>query len=157
MLKGFFRKRLPYRVSGKSWLLVAAQLGAIGYLSFSAPLISRSLEFLFAELAGILLMFSGIIRLSWISFSVFPEPRPDGRLETSGIYSVIRHPMYAGLLLISAVLVLDFPSIFRLLAWLLLVAVLLKKISQEEKWLTERYLEFAEWAGKTDRLIPFLW
>jgi protein-S-isoprenylcysteine O-methyltransferase Ste14 len=157
MFSDFFRKRLPYRVSAQSWAWVLTQFSCLAFLSFSAPLICLSIPSLMVEMAGILLAISGLFRLSWTSFSVFPEPRPDGRLETSGIYSLIRHPMYAGLLIIGTVLVYDFPGIFRFTALFILAGIFILKIRMEEKWLAERYPEFGKWKTRTFRLIPFIW
>jgi protein-S-isoprenylcysteine O-methyltransferase Ste14 len=157
MLQGFFKKKLPYRVSGISWILVGLQFTALAYITFSAPLVCISLMGLFAELGAIMLIMSGVFQLSWTSFSVFPEPRPDGKLETEGIYAWIRHPMYAGILLITFLLVLDYPSINRVLSALILTIVLLIKIRHEEKWLLDRYPQFTDWKKSSDRLIPFVW
>ncbi len=156
-MKGFFRKRLPYPVSGLSWIWVSLQFLCIVYLSLSAPLIADHLSLLLLELAGILLTAAGLLKLNWQSFSVFPEPRPDGRLETKGIYAFIRHPMYAGVLLTGLVLVIEFPSFLRILSLSLLSLVILLKIQKEEGWLEEKYPEFKDWKSRTNRIIPFLW
>lgn len=152
-----FKKRLPYPVSAASWLWVGTQFVCIAYLSLSAPLVAGRLFMLLFELTGILLTAAGLLKLNWISFSVFPEPRPDGRLETTGIYSFIRHPMYAGVLLTALVLVWEFPSFFRIISLLLLSAVLTRKILLEERWLKEKYPDFENWKNQTDRIIPFVW
>ena len=133
------------------------QMLALFYLAISAPLLARKLGFLLWELAGILIVISGLIGLNWKSFSVFPEPRPDGKLVTTGIYAFIRHPMYAGILAITSVLVLDFPSWPRAFALLILITVFLIKIQKEERWLAAQYPDSKDWRDKTDRLIPFLW
>jgi protein-S-isoprenylcysteine O-methyltransferase Ste14 len=156
-LRKLFKKRAPYPVSIASAGLVILQMLALFYLAISAPLLARKLGYLLWELAGILIVISGLIGLNWKSFSVFPEPRPDGKLVTTGIYAFIRHPMYAGLLAITSVLVLDYPSWPRALALLILTIVFLIKIQKEERWLAIQYSESKDWRNKTDRLIPFLW
>jgi len=156
-LKKLFKKRLPYPVSNASSGLVILQMLALIYLAVSAPLLARNLGFLLWEMAGIVLVISGLIGLNWKSFSVFPEPRPDGKLITTGIYAFIRHPMYAGILAITYVLVLDFPTGPRALALLILTSVFLVKIQKEERWLAAQYPDSEDWRKKTDRLIPFIW
>ena len=154
---GFFRKRLPYPVSGKSWLLVCLQFISLLYLSISAPMLAAHLSGLFLELAGIFLAMSGLIKLNWKSFSVFPEPRPDGQLETGGIYAIIRHPMYAGVLLIAGTLVWEYPSDLRVACLLVLITVLILKINMEEAFLEKKYPSFQSWKKSSNRLIPFIW
>jgi protein-S-isoprenylcysteine O-methyltransferase Ste14 len=156
-MKDFFRKRLPYPVSVRSWIWVSLQFFCIAYLCLSAPLIAEHLSLLLPELTGILLIAAGLLKLNWQSFSVFPEPRPDGRLETKGIYAFIRHPMYAGVLLTGLVLVVEFPSFFRILSLGILSLVIILKIQKEEAWLEEKYPEFKDWKSRTNRLIPFIW
>jgi len=156
-LRKLFKKRAHYPVSIASAVLVILQMLALFYLAISAPLLARNLGFLLWELAGILIVISGLIGLNWKSFSVFPEPRPDGKLVTTGIYAFIRHPMYAGILAFTSVLVLDYPSWPRALALLILTTVFLIKIQKEERWLENQYPESKDWRDKTDRLIPFIW
>jgi protein-S-isoprenylcysteine O-methyltransferase Ste14 len=157
-MKRPFRKRLPYPVSGISWLLVSLQFFSLLYLAISAPLLAAHLTGLFIELGGIFLTLSGLIKLNWKSFSVFPEPRPDGQLETSGIYAFIRHPMYAGVFCIAVVLVFEFPSFLRILCLFILAIVFFLKIKKEERQLCARYPnEFDAWKKTSDRIIPFVW
>ena len=156
-MKTLFKKRLPYPVSGISWLLVLIQFSLLGYLSISAPLLASHLYALLLELGGILVAIAGLIRLNWISFSVFPEPRPDGRLETRGIYAILRHPMYAGLMLVAIVLTTEFPSALRITGTLLLCSVFIVKIKKEELLLEKKYPEFQAWKKTSNRLIPFVW
>lgn len=156
-MKGIFRKRLPYPVSGVSWLLVTLQFLSLLYLSLSAPLLSGHLSSLILELAGIMMVMTGLIQLNWRSFSVFPEPRPDGQLETKGIYAIIRHPMYAGILLLSMILVFEFPSALRIFSLMILTSVFLIKIKKEERLLEKKYTAFTDWKKTSNRLIPFIW
>ena len=156
-MKGLFSKRLPYLVSGRSWLLVCLQLVSLLYLAISAPVMAAHLSGLFIELAGIILAGSGLMKLNWKSFSVFPEPRPDGQLETGGIYAFIRHPMYAGVFLIASTLVWEYPSALRIACLILLGTVFILKINIEEAYLEKKYPSFQSWKKTSNRLIPFVW
>jgi protein-S-isoprenylcysteine O-methyltransferase Ste14 len=156
-MNGLFRKRLPYPVSGRSWLLVCLQFVSLLYLAISAPVLAAHLIGLFMELIGIFLASSGLMKLNWKSFSVFPEPRPDGQLETGGIYAFIRHPMYAGIFIIAAILVWEYPSALRITCLLLLSTVFILKINIEEAFLEKMYPSFPSWKKTSNRLIPFVW
>jgi len=89
------------------------------------------------------------------SFRVLATPNSCG-LKTGGLYGLVRHPMYLGLILVGFGICLD----SRPLAWLFfgfLVMVLLSKISLEERYLASAYPEYATYRTNTKSLIPFLW
>lgn len=87
-----------------------------------------------------------------------PEPRPTNSLVTSGVYSVVRHPMYGALVLFSAgvALVTDDGSRFVLAS--LLALVLSRKADFEERELTKRHgADYTEYKRSTKKLVPWLW
>jgi protein-S-isoprenylcysteine O-methyltransferase Ste14 len=80
------------------------------------------------------------------------------RLLTSGLYSRIRHPSYAGWLL----MVLGFSLVFRsapgLVVVLLTLYVLARRIEAEESFLREHFGEaWRRYAATTRRLVPGVW
>jgi protein-S-isoprenylcysteine O-methyltransferase Ste14 len=89
--------------------------------------------------------------------SPYPEPKEQARLLDTGPYRYIRNPMYSGALLAMTALLLDSFSLMRLVAFILLTAVFLSKISIEEKLLTEKFKEYASYKSHTRRLIPFIY
>ncbi len=88
------------------------------------------------------------------SMSPMPRPRSDGRLVESGIYTRLRHPIYAGLMLAS----LGWSALAQVAeafaAALLLVAFLDAKARREEAWLLERYDGYAEYRRRSKRFLP---
>jgi protein-S-isoprenylcysteine O-methyltransferase Ste14 len=149
--------RMKQKISLKSWILVAIQLGCLFYIYYSAPLKAIRIDLQIWELSGLFLAISGLFGLSWHSFSVFPEPKTKGRLITDGIFSFIRHPMYAGVLVVVGTLVIQFFTVPRLICLLILAAVFILKIVDEEVFLSKRFSEYADYQQKTNRLIPFIW
>ncbi len=149
--------QMKQKISPKSWILVAIQLGCLFYIYYSAPLKAIRIDLQIWELSGLFLAISGLFGLSWHSFSVFPEPKTKGRLITDGIYSFIRHPMYAGVLIVVGTLVIQFFAIPRLICLLVLATVFILKIVEEEAFLSKRFPEYADYQKKTNRLIPFIW
>lgn len=149
--------KMPYRTSAESKILVAIQAVLLVFLSTGGPHLSHRIELLIWELTGIALAFAALLGLNRESFSVFPEPRPTGRLVTGGVYAYLRHPMYAGVLLIFATLVAGCFSLPRLLGLLALGLVLVRKIFLEEAALEIRYPEYGIYKQQTSRLIPFVW
>ncbi len=91
------------------------------------------------------------------NFNMTPDPKSGARLVTGGPYRLIRHPMYTALLLITAALLAESYSLFRLVAWLMLFVDLAVKLHYEESLLLQRYPEYTSYLTHSKRLIPFLY
>ncbi len=127
-----------------------------GLLTFAA---SDGLRWLGLTLyvAGNALAFAAVKTLGK-QYSVYVTLQDEHRLVTSGIYGLIRHPIYLRALLVF----LGLPLIFR--SWLFLVLLPLgglfvaARIRAEEKLLAERFgAEFEAYRRRTWRLVPFLY
>ena len=88
------------------------------------------------------------------SFSVMPEAR---KLVTSGLYARIRHPLY----LVEEITVLGVFLQFRSWQGLVILAVhfyfQIRRMDFEEGILGKTFPTYAEYAGRTNRLIPGLY
>jgi len=80
-------------------------------------------------------------------------------LVQSGPYHFIRHPAYAGYLLIAMGLALGYSSLTGLVAIVtLLLPSLLYRMNVEEKLLFEHFGEvYRRYRNRTKRLIPGIW
>lgn len=79
-------------------------------------------------------------------------------LETGGLYRVIRHPSYLGLLLGLFGWALVFRSAIGVLVSLLLIPPLVARINSEEALLESEFGErYAEYRRRTWRLLPFVY
>jgi protein-S-isoprenylcysteine O-methyltransferase Ste14 len=79
-------------------------------------------------------------------------------LETSGVYGVIRHPSYLGMIVNTVGWCLAFRSVAGLLLSALLVPPLLARIHAEEKLLQNQFGdEYADYRAHTSRMIPGLY
>jgi protein-S-isoprenylcysteine O-methyltransferase Ste14 len=88
-------------------------------------------------------------------FSGLVAIQPGHALVTSGIYGVIRHPSYLGLLINSLGWSLAFRSGVGVLLTVLLVPSLLARINAEENLLHSQFGdEYDEYRSHTSRLIP---
>ena len=73
-----------------------------------------------------------------------------------GPYEIIRHPIYAGYLLIMiSIIELDF-SFLRLIALIILTVAIFMKILREEHTMTLEVDEYKEYMKKTKAFIPYL-
>jgi protein-S-isoprenylcysteine O-methyltransferase Ste14 len=88
-------------------------------------------------------------------FSGLVAIQPGHTLVTSGIYGLIRHPSYLGLLVNSLGWSLAFRSVVGVLLTLLLIPPLLARIDAEEKLLRAQFRdEYNAYCARTSRLIP---
>ncbi len=83
-----------------------------------------------------------------------PIPKEDGALAQEGIYRFVRHPMYTGVLVAAAGVLVWGASLAHLVAWLFLLAVLSAKVSFEEMLLSEKYPEYGKYKQRTGRFFP---
>ena len=91
------------------------------------------------------------------SLTPFPKPPAQGQLVRRGIYSIVRHPIYTGLIALSFGWACLWNS-GRGVALALTQAVLLDiKARREEQWLREKFPDYDEYAVKVRRLIPWLY
>jgi protein-S-isoprenylcysteine O-methyltransferase Ste14 len=91
-------------------------------------------------------------------FSGLVAIQPGHKLLTSGIYSVIRHPSYLGLLLNSLGWSLAFRAGAGVLVTVLLIPPLLARINAEENLLHTQFGdEYDAYRARTSRLIPGVW
>ena len=88
-------------------------------------------------------------------FSGFVAIQPGHKLVTGGLYSVIRHPSYLGLLVNSVGWALTFRSGVGLLLSALMVPVVLARIHSEENLLARTFgPDYEAYRRRTSRLIP---
>jgi protein-S-isoprenylcysteine O-methyltransferase Ste14 len=103
---------------------------------------------------GLFLAAIGVALIAWSvrelgsSITPFPKPLPRGELVQTGPYRLLRHPIYVGGTVFFAGLSLAFS------AWgLALTAVLglfwVAKARVEERYLLERFPEYAEYRART--------
>jgi len=101
-------------------------------------------------LAGLGLAGRGVLDLG-ANLTPFPRPRPTGALVERGIYGILRHPIYAGLMLLAAGWSLMRPSGVGVLLSLALVAFLDLKARREEQFLAATFPGYAAYRRRTSR------
>jgi protein-S-isoprenylcysteine O-methyltransferase Ste14 len=82
----------------------------------------------------------------------------DQTLVSTGLYGLVRHPMYTGTLIMMFGTPLALDSLWGLLALIPAVAALAVRIRDEEKMLTEELSGYREYLDQVPyRLVPHVW
>ncbi len=139
----------------RSYGIVAIQLTLIVFLGWYGGWFGASLPNALLFCAG--LIGAWAVSTMHFRFSVLPEVRANQRLYTGGPYRFVRHPMYTAVLLATLAWVLNRPDVISFLAWFALGIDLRVKMGSEERWLAERFPEYAAYAARTRRLIPWIY
>jgi len=149
---------------GEGWLilqlallLLVALAGLVSPGAWSGPLVSiTSLLGLGLMLGGAMLLGRGLMDLGR-NLTPLPRPRDDAQLVETGVYSLVRHPIYGGLLLTAVGWALVAASLLTLLLAVGLGLFFDLKARREEAWLGERYRGYAAYIARTRRLLPWLY
>ena len=76
----------------------------------------------------------------------------------TGLYGVVRHPMYSATLILFLAMPLVLGSLFAFLVFLAYPFIIVKRIQNEEQVLEKGLVGYAEYMQKVKyRLIPFIW
>jgi protein-S-isoprenylcysteine O-methyltransferase Ste14 len=79
-----------------------------------------------------------------------------GKLITTGPYHFLLHPIYASIIYFFWASVISYPFINTIVAVLCITAGLFIRMILEEKFLVVAYDEYAAYAKRTKRIIPYL-
>ena len=145
---------------GSSLVLVALQFGLIVALVLATrwPVSHHAWPpTLFLLSTGVVLGVWTLGYNRWGNFNIRPELRAGARLVTGGPYRFIRHPMYASVLLGTGAIVYVDPRPWRIALLAALAVVLMLKAALEEVYLRAAFPEYAAYAARTWRLIPFIY
>lgn len=83
-----------------------------------------------------------------------PIPREGSQLVTAGVYRLVRHPLYSGLVLLGAGLFIIGASWWHAASFVALFVLLGIKARLEERMLTARFPDYADYASRTGRIVP---
>ena len=161
------RKRLNAKEKSKEQKSVVGLSG----MMFLAGFVISSLDYRFgwSEMpqtiviaASVLLvtsygMYAEVMRENaWLSRTV--EVQAGQKVIDTGLYGIVRHPMYTATILLFLSVPLVLGSFFGFAVFLIYPVLIVKRIMEEEKLLTEELEGYREYRNRVKfRLIPYLW
>jgi protein-S-isoprenylcysteine O-methyltransferase Ste14 len=117
----------------------------------------------YAEIAGDALVALGFL----IIFLVFKENSfasttielaAEQKVVSTGLYALVRHPMYLGALVLFVGMSLSLGSWWGLLVFVIFLPALIWRLFDEENFLAKHLSGYVEYQHKVKyRLVPFLW
>lgn len=82
----------------------------------------------------------------------------DQKVIDTGLYRIVRHPMYAATILLFLSIPLILGSIISFIVFLMYPIIIIKRIENEEKVLEKELKGYKEYKRKTKyKLIPYIW
>ena len=93
---------------------------------------------------------------TWLSRTI--EGQEGQSVVSTGLYGIVRHPMYAVTILLFLMIPLVLGSWYALIAFAFYPAIIVVRLKDEEDLLTRELPGYAEYMQKVRyRLIPFVW
>lgn len=83
--------------------------------------------------------------------------RDDGQLVKTGIYGIVRHPLYSGVIYLALAYASWRVSWIHLVGSIVLLLFFDAKSRIEEVWLTEKFLAYSNYATSVKKLIPWIY
>ncbi len=106
------------------------------------------------ELLGLAVLVVGIVNLGR-SLTPLPSPISHGELRTGGLYRLVRHPIYSGIMALAVGVSIKATSWLIIAIAVVLIAWLSEKARWEERRLVRRYPGYEDYAESTPRFVPF--
>ncbi len=138
-------------------VLFLVQYSALVYLIISGSLYPVEWYTWIPYIMGWGLGIWALIAMESHNLNAGADVMPGAQLVRSGPYHMIRHPMYAAILLIFIPLVLTSTSNIRIAVLSILSLNLILKIRYEEKRLRNSFAEYSEYSAGTWRLLPYVY
>ena len=105
---------------------------------------------------GFVLIFFVYKQNSFASATI--ELAPEQKVISTGLYALVRHPMYAGAFFLLVGIPLSLGSWWGLLVLALMMPALMWRLFDEERFLEKNLPGYSEYRSKVKyRLVPFVW
>ncbi|OLP20457.1 hypothetical protein BST81_00120 [Leptolyngbya sp. 'hensonii'] len=108
------------------------------------------------SLISALLLLSGGLELG-ANLTLLPHPKDNGELVTSGVYGVVRHPIYSGVVFLAIAYSCWQWSLFHAIGAMLLLLFFDIKARKEEVWLKHKFSDYEVYRSQVKKLIPWIY
>ncbi|MEI7908689.1 MAG: isoprenylcysteine carboxylmethyltransferase family protein [Verrucomicrobiota bacterium] len=152
-MKRFFQRGGAW-VAVQGVLLTAVALLAVCFRSGGFPILVMAGVALM--LVGASVALAGAMALGR-NLTPFPKPSDSAQLVRHGIYAGVRHPLYTSVIAVSIGWALVWQSWPALLVAVMLIPFFHAKARHEERWLREKFPEYAEYEKRVSRFIPWIY
>ena len=105
---------------------------------------------------GILLGLAGLATLG-SALTPFPRPLARARLRQTGVYGLVRHPIYGSVILAGIGWSMSWLSLPGLAFCVVAAFFFDRKSRFEESLLREQYAEYAAYAARVRKLVPWIY
>jgi protein-S-isoprenylcysteine O-methyltransferase Ste14 len=127
----------------------------LAFLALTRRFFSPSPVVIALQVVGLLVVVWARVTFGMRSFHV-GSAATQGGLVATGPYRYVRHPIYAGALLILAGVLVGHHDLDALIAVGCAAAALVARIVAEERSVVRTYPEYASYAQRTKRIIPWV-
>jgi len=131
-------------------------VAALAVIVLTKSLLANEPVAIAVQVAAILFFLWARLTMGWRSFHATANPLESARLVTTGPYGLVRHPIYVALWAFAWAGVADHLSMLSAAMGILVAAGLLARMVLEEDFLLSRFPEYAAYAKRTKRIVPFV-
>jgi len=142
------------KLKKSSFYVVFIQTVTLLYLVLSGPVFPTNLISFMLSILSVIIFILSFKELSKSKIGIVPEVKKGAVLINSGIYKLVRHPIYLALILFSTSLVINFSTSIRLIVFILFLVNLIIKIKIEEGYLAKAFPKYIKYKQKSNALIP---
>lgn|SRR6185503_9957419 len=137
------------------WIAYVLLVIPLAFLVATKRMFSPAPAAIAPMVVGLAIVVWARIAFGWRSLHAGSDATKGG-LVTSGPYRFVRHPIYAGLMLVLIGVVIGHHDRITIAAVAIIVAGLGVRIAAEERSVRRMYPEYESYARRTKRLVPFL-
>lgn len=156
-----YKKRLPVFGVGPIYVISCLIITILGYFLSKTELLEsgdlKTIKFISLIIGGVFIIIGVVLWVYAVVVQKISSEIKNDKLVTSGVYSIVRNPIYSAFFLIFTGVLISahnlylfiFPIIFYLFLTILMQHT-------EEKWLLEKFgVEYEEYCSKVNRVIPW--
>lgn len=137
---------------GLQILLLAAYIPNFSLFELSMVEAVKIVNLILA-LSGVMIIVISLLQLNK-NLTIFPTPKKEGELVTSGMFRYMRHPIYSGILIATFFFALYSQSGYRLIIFIILAILFYFKTQYEERALLKKFPKYESYRANTGRFFP---